>query len=183
MRLQASRSVLLIVDMQTGLMPAISEGDVQITTVERLAKAALLLRVPVFATEHVPEKIGHTVGTLRPYVQTVFTKRSFDATAQPGFNGFLPVARPQVLVVGAEAHVCVMQTALGLLDQGFEVWMVVDGCGSRYLADKSIAMNRLQTSGARLSSAEATLFEWLGSADHPQFRAVLNLIKSRDSLA
>jgi nicotinamidase-related amidase len=88
-----------------------------------------------------------------------------------------------VLVVGAEAHVCVMQTALGLVDQGFEVWMVVDGCGSRYLADKTIAMNRLQASGARLSSTEATLFEWLGSADHPQFRAVLNLIKSRDSLA
>ena len=180
-RLSASRSVLLIVDMQQTLMPVIHDGPAQIATVGRMAQAARLLGIPVLATEHVAGKLGQTVLPLAGYVDRVYHKATFDACAEKAFFEVMPKDRQQVVLVGSEAHVCVMQTALGLLAAGHEVWLAADGCGSRHDSDKYAASARLSLAGAVPVTSEMVLFEWLASPNHPAFREVLGLIKSRDS--
>jgi len=184
-RLSADHSLVLIIDMQTSLMPAICEAAAQVSAVERLAKGAKALSVPVHATEHMAEKLGATIEPLRSLLSTtpnaVLPKRQFDGCRERSSGALFPTQRKQVLVAGAEAHVCVMQTALSMMARGLEVWMVVDACGSRHDLDKQLAMQRLQAAGAHLITSETVLFEWLEGADHPQFKAVLEVIKSRDT--
>lgn len=161
-------------------MPAIDRQYSRIACVSRLIAVARKLSVPVFATEHVPQKLGRTVSPLEISDDCVLSKSHFDATREDLFAGFLPEDRPQVVLVGAEAHVCVLQTALGLLQAGREVWLATDGCGSRHDQDRQLAFARLARAGAELVSAEMVGFEWLAHANHPDFRAVLATIKSRD---
>lgn len=167
------------------MMPAIPDAQAQMATAERLAHGAKLLGVPVHATEHVSDKLDFTVPLLQPYLSAspnaVLQKRHFDGCREKASAALIPTQRRQVLVAGAETHVCVMQTALSLLDRGLEVWIVTDACGSRHASDKSSALERLSRAGAELITAEMALFEWLGGADHPQFRDVLSIIKSRDA--
>ena len=184
MRLSADHSLLLLIDMQTSLMPVIRGAAAQVAATERLARGAQLLGVPVHATEHVAEKLGPTIEPLRSLLSSsshaVLAKRHFDGCREVSAGALFPTQRKQVLVAGAEAHVCVMQTALSMLARGLEVWIVVDACGSRHDLDKQLAMERLREAGAHLITAEMALFEWLEGADHPQFKAVLEVIKSRD---
>jgi nicotinamidase-related amidase len=184
-RLSAEHSLLLLVDMQTSMMPAIPDAQAQIATADRLARGAKVLGVPVHATEHVSEKLGVTVQSLQRHLSlspnAVLQKRYFDGCLEKASAALIPTQRRQVLIAGAETHVCVMQTALSLLDRGLEVWIVTDACGSRHANDKTAALDRLSRAGAFLITAEMALFEWLGGADHPQFRDVLAIIKSRDA--
>ena len=179
-RLSATHSVLLVVDMQASLMPVINQASERTAAVARLVQAAKLLDIPVLATEHLADKLGHTVEPLRADLQAVCHKTHFDGTKEEGFEAFMPAGRPQVVMVGAEAHVCVMQTALGVLQSGREVWMATDGCGSRHDEDRQCGLDRLARAGAELVSAEMVMFEWLVHAHHPQFRGVLAAIKSKD---
>lgn len=179
-RLAAAQSCLLIVDMQATLMPVIDGAADQVAAVDRLARSARALGVPVLATEHVADKLGPTVPPLKAQLQGVHHKTTFNACAQATFSGFIPQGRHQVVMAGAEAHVCVMQTALGLLAAGHEVWVVQDGCGSRHPGDKQAAMTRLAAAGGVLMSAEMVMFEWLAEPAHPAFGEVLAIIKSRD---
>lgn len=180
-RLSAAHSVLLIVDMQASLMPVIDQNEQRIAAAMRLAQAAKLLNIPVLATEHLAHKLGHTVEPLRSELQGVCEKSHFDSTKEEHFEAFMPPGRPQVVVVGAEAHVCVMQTSLGVLQSGREVWMATDGCGSRHDEDRQLGLARLERAGAELVSAEMVMFEWLVHAEHPKFREVLAQIKSKDA--
>lgn len=184
-RLSAEHSLLLLIDMQASMMPAIPDAQTQIGAADRLARGAQLMGVPVHATEHVSDKLGVTVASLQRFLSAspnaVLSKRHFDGCRERASAALIPTQRHQVLVAGAEAHVCVMQTALSLLARGLEVWMVTDACGSRHENDKAAALARLRRAGAHLITAEMALFEWLESADHPQFREVLEIIKSRDA--
>lgn len=179
-RLSAAHSALLIVDMQASLMPAIDQAQLRIASAIRLAKAAKLLNIPVLATEHFANKLGHTVEPLRADLESVCNKTHFDGTKENHFEAFMPAGRTQMVVVGAEAHVCVMQTALGVLQSGREVWMATDACGSRHDEDRELGLARLARAGAELVSAEMVMFEWLVHAEHPKFREVLAVIKSKD---
>ena len=179
-RLSAAHSVLLIVDMQASLMPVIDQQHTRIDAAMRLAKAAKLLGIPVLATEHLAHKLGHTVEPLKGELESVCLKTHFDGTKEEHFESFMPPGRPQVVVCGAEAHVCVMQTALGVLQSGREVWMAADACGSRHDEDRLMGLQRLERAGAELVSTEMVMFEWLVHAGHPQFRDVLAVIKSKD---
>lgn len=178
-QLSVDRSLVLVVDMQASLLPVIDRQYSRIASVSRLIEVAHKLSVPVFATEHVPQKLGHTLPSLKISHDRVLSKSHFDATREDLFVGFLPEDRPQVVLVGAEAHVCVMQTALGLLQSSREVWLATDGCGSRHDQDRQLAFARLARAGAELVSGEMVGFEWLAHANHPEFRAVLATIKSR----
>lgn len=184
-RLSAEHSLLLLIDMQASMMPAMPEAQAQIATADRLARGAKLMGVPVHATEHVSDKLGVTVSSLRPYLSAspnaVLQKRHFDGCREKAGASLIPTQRHQVLVAGSEAHVCVLQTALSLLQKGLDVWMVTDACGSRHDNDKAAALERLSRAGAHLITAEMALFEWLDNADHPHFRDVLAIIKSRDA--
>jgi len=177
MPVQASDSILLIVDMQEKLLPAMADGERALARAVRLAQAARLLDVPVVATEQQPEKIGPTVEPLRDSIQRVMPKTYFSATRQPGFDGWLPAARKTVLVAGVEAHVCVLQTIMGLADKGFRVAMVTDACASRSPADHHAALRRARAHGADILTVEMAMFEWLDHCEHPRFRQVLQLVK------
>lgn len=173
----AADATVLIVDMQARLVPAIHEGAVVTAAAARLAAGAALLDVPVMATEHHRAALGPTLDELRPRVRAVFPKMHFSAVDEAGFESWLPNARSTIFVAGCEAHICVLQTALGLRRSGYAVCMVADACGSRRAADRDFAMQRARAHGIDVVTVEMALFEWLGSCQHPRFREVLRLVK------
>lgn len=175
--LDAARSLLLIVDVQARLHPAIAQGDAALREVLRLARIATLLGVPVWGTEHMPQALGPLHENLDPFLQRRFTKTSFDACAAPAFADALPQDRPDIILCGYEAHVCVLQTGLGLLGRGHRVALVRDAVGSRTAANRRAALARLGTAGATLVTTEMVGFEWMRDADDPRFRDLLRLVK------
>lgn len=178
--LAAHDSMVLLVDMQAGLLPAIDASEALVARVHRLLSAARALNVPVIATEHCADKIGATDPRLAELAEKVLHKVHFDATREADTLSQLPVGRHNVLVVGTEAHVCVLQTALGLALAGLTPWLVADGIGSRRESDRAAALQRWLQGGGNIVTSEMAMFEWLGSARNPAFRDVLALIKSSD---
>jgi nicotinamidase-related amidase len=201
MLLDAEESQLVLVDYQQRLMPAIHEGDLVLANALRLARIAQMLQVPLWATEENPEGLGGTVEALQPLVAgRVLSKMAFDGTsvllprlkpapkAQGGNARSLPkhlqkaaptpaAARESIVLAGCEAHVCLMQTALGLLEEELEVWVVTDACSSRSERNRDAAFDRLAGAGAELVTTEMVAFEWLRDAGHPRFRDVLTVVK------
>jgi nicotinamidase-related amidase len=175
--LSAAGSVLLLLDLQERLMPAIHGGDVVVARAVRLAHAAKLLGVPVRATEQYPAGLGSTVKPLSVYPDAVLTKTTFSAFEDPDFPALLPVGSVEIVVAGCEAHVCVLQTVLGLLALDQRVVVVADAIGSRDPADKAVAIDRARQHGAEIVTSEMVLFEWLRDSRHPRFREVQQLLK------
>jgi len=173
---------LLIVDAQTRLMPVIDQREQRIKAIGRLLRIADLVAVPVVATEHCSDAIGPTDPVLQAQAKTirVVQKRTFDATYEPEFDEVLGrIGRRKVVICGAEAHVCVAQTALGLLGLGYSVFLVEDAAGSRHQNDRAAGLGRLRQAGCVPMTVESVAFEWLGSADHHAFKSVLGIIKER----
>lgn len=177
MLLQASDSTLLIVDMQGRLIPAIHDGDAVVAANAKLARAARLLEVPVVATEHHGKMLGVTVAPLAELVQSTFQKMHFAATRERGFDAWLPAARKTVLVTGCEAHICVLQTVIGLTEMGYKAVLVTDAAGSRKPADHHAALRRARAHGAEIVTTEMAIFEWMETCEHARFRDVLRLVK------
>jgi nicotinamidase-related amidase len=175
--LPAAGSVLLLVDLQQRLMPAIHDGAGVVDRARRLAEGARLLEVPVCATEQNPDGLGPTVAELAEHPQIVLPKTSFGAVAEPGFGTILPPGTSRVVVAGCEAHVCVLQTVLGLLDDDWPVLLVADAIGSRRPADRDAAIDRARRHGAEIVTSEMVLFEWMADSTHPRFRDIQKLIK------
>lgn len=176
MLLDAKDCSLLLVDLQERLMPAIHDGAEVTVNAGRLAEAAAATGVPVMATEQNAAGLGPTVGALAAHPSAVFAKTSFGATREPGFADFLP-PRGLTVVAGCEAHVCVLQTVLGMLAGGRRVAVVADAVGSRVPANRDAGLARMRSHGAELVTTEMVVFEWLGTSEHPAFRAVQKLIK------
>jgi nicotinamidase-related amidase len=179
-RALAADSVLLVIDMQSRLLPAISNSRDVLDRADRMVRAARLLQVPVRLTEHCAEAIGGTDPILGAHVAAdeILAKRSFDASAEPGvMDPLAALGSRTVVLCGVEAHVCVAQTALGLRARGCEVFVLEDACGSRHEADRQAGLARLRQAGCVPMTVEAMVFEWLGHADHPRFRDLLALIK------
>jgi nicotinamidase-related amidase len=136
-----------------------------------------MLGVPILFTEHNAGGLGPTIAELADFAKgRVAHKITFDACRMPGFLDRLDNRR-EIVVAGCEAHVCVMQTALGLLDAGRRVCLVRDAVGSRRSESKETAVTRLARHGAEIVTTEMVVFEWLGSAEHPRFRDIIQLIK------
>jgi nicotinamidase-related amidase len=175
--LSAEGAVLLLVDLQQRLMPVIHDGETIIARAARLAEAARLLDVPVYATEQFPEGLGPTVPPLADYPQAVLSKTTFSAAGAPGFSRLLPSGSREIVLAGCEAHVCVLQTALGLIASGHRVLLAADAIGSRDPADRDVAIDRARQHGAEIVTSEMVLFEWLRDSRHPKFRDVHKLLK------
>jgi nicotinamidase-related amidase len=173
----AERSVLLLLDLQQRLMPAVHDGDRVVARAARLAEAALLLDVPVVATEQYPAGLGPTVAPLAGYPRATMAKTRFSAAAEPGFAALLPAGTREVVIAGCETHVCVLQTALDLLGSRHRVILAADAAGSRDPADHRAAVDRARQHGAEVVTSEMVLFEWLRDARHPRFRQVHKLLK------
>ncbi len=157
-------------------MPVIDDHEAVVARAVRLAEAATLLGVPVRATEQNPAGLGRTVPPLAGYPQAVMSKTTFSAAADPGFAALLPTGSGQIVVAGAEAHVCVLQTVLDLLASGRRVAWAADATGSRYPADRAAAIDRARQHGTEIVTSEMVLFEWLRDARHPKFREVHKLL-------
>jgi nicotinamidase-related amidase len=180
--LTPARSALALIDFQTKLMPAMEDAAAILLNARRLLEAAALMGVPSVVTEQNARGLGPTVPDLAldrdrgAPVVTVVPKMAFGACAAPGFMAAVG-ARPDVLVAGCESHICVLQTALGLMDEGRRVFVVEDAIGSRRAANKDAALARLARHGAEIVTTEMVLFEWLGTFEHPAFRPVSALIR------
>lgn len=168
---------LAVIDIQSRLMPAIANGEAVIANTERLLKSARLLEIPRLFTEQYPAGLGHIETTLAIQDdEPVLEKMTFDACRTLGAEKLM-AGRQQLVVAGCESHVCVLQTVLGLLDAGKKVFVVSDAVGSRLSDNRHAALHRMAAHGAELVTTEMVIFEWLGSAEHPQFRDVLQLVK------
>lgn len=173
----ASRSILIAVDLQEKLMPVIADGGQVVKRAAILAQAARLLGIPVLGTAQQPLRLGPTVAAIHPLLELTIEKADFDACASEAFLAALDGGRDELVVLGCEAHVCVLQTVLGLLHRKRKVRIVADACGSRDNANKALAMQRAQAAGATIVSSEMLMFEWLRHSEHPQFKQILKLIK------
>jgi nicotinamidase-related amidase len=181
-RLQSSECLLLIVDVQERLAPHIVEQGQLVARCEALLSVASLLQVPCFATEHSPAGIGPLVARLRSRFEParIFEKTSFGALDHPEFAELLgETGRRQCIVAGMEAHVCVLQTALGLRRADYDVFLVADAVGSRAMRqdDRAHALQRMSDAGVVLVGTETAVFELTGSAMNPAFRSVLAVVK------
>jgi len=174
------RSVLVLVDYQAKLMPAIDRGAQVVAEAVRLADAARELGIPVIGTEQNPRGLGPNVEEIRARCGETLAKNHFDGCRDGLVDAVRrAVEKPlDVVVAGCEAHVCLMQSALGLLRAGYSVWVVANACGSRSSTDHEAAMKRLSQAGATLVSAEMVIFEWLQTCDHARFKAVLQRLKA-----
>lgn len=176
MLMNAEQSTLVLIDLQKKLMPVIGHGDSVLSESVRLARIARLLKVPVIATEQIPEKLGHSDDEIAGLADQTITKIHFDACGG-GLVNTIPSDRKQVIIGGCEAHVCMLQTALSLLAAGFGVWVVENATGSRHDNDRDAALERLQQAGATIVTVEMVAFEWMQHCEHPNFREVQKLIK------
>ncbi|CAD5372245.1 Isochorismatase [Rubrivivax sp. A210] len=175
------QGLLLLVDYQQRLMPAIHGGAQAVAEAIFLARLARLLGLAVMGTEQNPAGLGPNVAALRELCDTTLPKMHFDACRDglvPALRAAAPQAR-EVVVAGCEAHVCLLQTVLGLRRAGFNVHVVADACGSRCAQDHGLAMRRLEGAGAVIVGAEMVAFEWLEACTDAQFRPALALIKQR----
>ena len=180
MLIKRENSLLLIVDIQEKLAPAIFQADAAVQNNVRLLKATEQLSIPTFISEQYVRGLGPSVSAIRN--ATVhghfFEKTHFSCTAEPGVLEKLhATGRKQILLTGMESHVCVLQTGLGLLAAGFAVFLVADATSSRTPENRSAAIDRLRANGAHIVTTEMVLFEWLEKAGTDEFRQILPLIK------
>ncbi|MGR4871730.1 isochorismatase family protein [Variovorax sp. LARHSF232] len=201
MLLDASQSQLVLVDYQAKLMPAIFEAEAVTRNAVRLGQLAKLLKVPAWGTEENPSGLGPNLPEIRALCLRTLSKMQFSAVeeglaewlrtptpAAPRGNArslpkhlqkAVPAAeeRNMIVIAGCEAHVCLLQTALDLIEDEFEVWVVTDACSSRTERNRDAAFDRLAGAGAELVTTEMVAFEWLRGCEHPAFREALALVR------
>lgn len=179
--LDPSTSALLIVDVQEKLLPLVQRSAAVRDNVAMLMDAAHRFEVPIVATEQYPAGLGPSVAVVKERLsQPALEKRMFSCReCHEVFGQWHAQRRRQVVVVGIEAHVCVLQTVLDLLAMGFDCFVVVDATGSRHELDQRIAWQRMEISGAILTTTESAMFEWCGDSRHPQFKEISARVKAR----
>ena len=180
MQLDAQRSCLLVVDIQQVLVSAISDPARVIQGAGLLMRAANRLGVPMLVSEQYPKGLGPTVSELSDLApaDSTLAKVEFSCLGNDALKARLDqLGRSQVVMVGIEAHICVLQTALDLLETGREVFVAADATGSRSEANHGLAMTRLAAAGATIGSVEMALFEWLRRAGTPEFKELSKLVK------
>jgi nicotinamidase-related amidase len=202
MLLELEQSQLVLVDYQLRLMPAMLEGEAVLANALRLAQMAATLELPTFLTEQNPSKLGETIPALREALAVteprILAKMQFSAVEEGLSEWLRPPTKPiqgnarslpkhlqkqgsaqrdTIVIAGCEAHVCLLQTALDLLEDEFDVWVVTDACSSRTERNRDAAFDRLAGAGVELVTTEMVAFEWLRTAEHPEFKVIQALIK------
>ena len=177
--IRAQDSVLVIIDMQERLVPAMQAPARTIRNTKTLLAAAGEVEVPVIMTEQYPKGLGATVPELAAVPgATVLSKMHFSCMEDDGFAAaFRGLGRRQAVIAGMEAHICVVQTAASLIEDGYEVFVVSDATASRTLESEQACIARLNASGVGIVTTEMVVFEWLGKAGTPAFKKLLPLIK------
>lgn len=175
-----AQSLLLVIDIQEKLKPAMQRYEQVKKTAMQLAKAADLLAIPCLLTEQYKKGLGGTDLQLKQQFKYAdyFDKTHFSACKEPEFlDRVAGYERPQIIVVGMEAHVCVLQTCLDLLANGYQVFLIADGVSSRNDLHRDLAIDQLKQAGAVISCAESVIFQWGEVAATPVFKEILKLVK------
>jgi len=175
-----NQSQLAIIDVQTKLCNVMPEEAMasMLKNIGSLMQAAKTLEVPSVITEQYPDALGESVEAVSTHADVkAIAKTAFSAVAVPAFKAQCQRDRSQIILVGLESHICVLQTALDLLQQGKQVFVVEDAVISRNPQNKCNALMRLANAGCIITNTESVLFEWLGDAQHPAFKAISKLIK------
>lgn len=174
MLLNKEDSLLVLVDVQEKLTPAVLDSHSLIARCEWLLKLATRMSVPVLVSEQYPKGLGHTVTPLNSYGgKHRIEKVSFSCMQAADFIEKLRAFKKnQFLVIGIEAHVCVLQTAMDMKSAGYDVYVVVDAVSSRHPTDLKYALKRMKKEGIHLVTAEMVFFEWLRQAGTPEFKAL-----------
>jgi nicotinamidase-related amidase len=208
MLLDSEDSQLVLVDYQVRLMPVILENVQVIANAVRLARMAQAFQLPVWGTSQNAAKLGLNVPQVQGAIEDaggrVLDKMHFSAVADGLADWLRPPARKPavggnarslpkhlqkpaaaeeegrntIVLAGCEAHICLLQTALDLLENEFDVWVVTDACSSRSERNRDAAFDRLAGNGAELVTTEMVAFEWLRSSEHAMFRSILGQVKS-----
>lgn len=175
MLLSKDDSILLLVDVQEKLAPHVLNCDSFIARCEWLLKLATKMNVPIIVSEQYPKGLGPTLEQFRSYYDKTecVEKVHFSCMQEPGYTQKLRESnKNQLIVIGIEAHVCVLQTAMEMKEEGFEVYIVVDAVSSRSEQDLKYALKRMKQEGIHLVTAEMVFFEWIRQAGTPEFKAL-----------
>ena len=181
-RLDADRTMLLVIDFQEKLLPFIQEQDRILEAATLLVRGAAIFDLPVLATEQYPKGIGSTDAALGAEIERaggrVIHKMAFSSCSEPAVRDELRrIDRDQVIVCGIEAHVCVQQTTLDLLSMDYHVAVCADAIGSRSPMDFQLALDRMRQTGAAVTTVESVLFELCTECGTPRFKEMIELIK------
>lgn len=180
LKLASGQVGLVVVDVQERLLPAMHDREGLLRRIVQLVRGCAILRVPTFVTEQYPKGLGRTVPEVASAIDrfSPLEKTAFSCCGAQGFVPALSAAKVMdVILTGMEAHVCVCQTALDLLDQGFRVFVVADAIGSRAVQSQQFGLDRMRQSGAIPVCVEMILFELLGRAGGEEFKKILDLVK------
>lgn len=178
--LKLDNTALVIKDIQGKLWNVMHEKEAFLENAQKLVKGMQVLGVPIIMTEQNPKGLGATLPELMQLMPEVkpMTKFSFNCCQDEGFQQAINnLKRKQILICGIEAHICVYQTALGLLSSGFEVQIVADVVASRAVRNRDIALTRMQSERVKLTTTEMVIYELLQTAENPKFKEILKVIK------
>jgi len=178
--LEIQNACLVVVDVQGKLAQLMVDKESLFKNVRILIQAAQILDIPILWCQQVPEALGPTVPEIAELLagEEPIDKAHFSCCGEERFTAELnALGREQVLLCGIEAHVCIYQTAMDLMEGGLEITIVADAVSSRTELNRETALDRMAAEGANISSTEMTLFELLKTARHPQFREIARLVK------
>jgi len=177
--LKPQDSVLLVVDFQDKLLPAVHEHEACVAAAAKMIEAAKMLAVPIILTEQYPAGLGRTCATIAKAVgdAAVHEKVRFSGCVESVTKRLTELRRENVLVIGIEAHVCVQQSVLELLHLGYRAYVCADAITSRRVLDRDMAIARMRQAGAIITTTESLIFELLGEAGGERFKQVLRIVK------
>ena len=174
--IKTEEALFLIIDVQEKLVSMLDDENVKIDSI-KLAKTASILDIPTVITEQYPKGLGSTIQEIKEVLPNAeyVEKNTFSAFKEDEVKKLL--SQKQIIIFGIETHICVLQTAMDLLNEGYEVFLVQNACGSRTKKNKEAALRRLIHAGVQIVTTEMVIFELLESSKHPHFKEIQALIK------
>lgn len=172
-------TLILAIDIQERLVPVLHDSSDFVASCRRLLDGAHILQLPVLITEQYPKGLGSTIADIRLVAKNapVFEKTQFSALTDEVQAALMQHAPQNVILIGCETHVCILQTALGLCSQGYRVYLPQECVASRTLSNKNNGLAQMQQAGAVVGNIESLLFQILQDAKHPHFKAISKLIQ------
>lgn len=180
MKIRIENVCCVAVDYQEKFMPGIAERDELLISSKKLLKGLGILEVPIFVTTQYAKGLGLTIPEIRMAAETeeYFDKKSFSIYGEEEIQKYLQaLGKKQVILCGIEAHICILQSVIELIEAGYQPILVEDCISSRHLRDKKIAIMRARDEGAIVTTCESLLFELLKNADHEKFKQISSLVK------
>ena len=178
LRVTPDRSAILVIDVQERLAPAIPSSDHVVEMIEALLCAAELLEIPYAGTLQYPKGLGGFVSPLDEWFPDAEEKLDFSAAAcRRDLDRWIDDKRDQILIAGVETHICVLQTVMDLLAEGLRPIVVAEAVAARGGQEHELAIEEMRSLGVTITSVESILFQWLGSASHPHFKAISQIVK------